>query len=104
MRFDGLFIGGVTFLIIGFFHFIVIKGEYYFTEKIWPLFLLAGIAALALSCFAARTVVSAALGVLGCTCLWSVPELKKQTKRVEKGWFPQNPKRNPRQGEKPGGK
>jgi hypothetical protein len=96
MRFDGLVIGVVAFLIIGIFHPIVVKGEYYFTDKIWPLFLLAGIAALALSCFVHQTILSSALGVLGCTCLWSILELREQTKRVERGWFPRNPKRDPR--------
>ncbi|MDR2007071.1 MAG: DUF4491 family protein [Acidaminococcales bacterium] len=98
MRFDGLLISIITFLIIGVFHFLVVKGEYYFSEKIWPLFLLAGVAALALSCLVYQTLLSSALGVFGCTCLWSVMELKKQTKRVGKGWFPQNPQRNPRRG------
>jgi hypothetical membrane protein len=93
MRFDGLIIGVAAFMIIGIFHPIVIKGEYYFTEKIWPLFLLAGIAALALSCFVRQTLLSSAIGVLGCACLWSILELKEQAKRVEKGWFPRNPKR-----------
>jgi hypothetical protein len=100
MRFDGLLIGIAAFLIIGIFHPIVVKGEYYFTEKIWPLFLLAGIAALALSCFVQQTLLSSALGVLGCACLWSILELRRQTKRVEKGWFPRNPKRNAKQDEK----
>jgi hypothetical protein len=94
MRFDGLIIGVIAFAIIGIFHPIIIKGEYHFTEKIWPLFLLAGIVALAASCFVRQTILSSALGVLGCTCLWSILELKEQTKRVEKGWFPRNPKRN----------
>jgi hypothetical membrane protein len=95
MRFDGLIIGVIAFLIIGIFHPVVVKGEYYFTEKIWPLFLLAGLAALAISCFARQTILASALGGLGCACLWSILELKEQTKRVEKGWFPKNPKRNP---------
>jgi hypothetical protein len=91
MRFEGLSIGVIAFLIIGVFHPIVIKGEYYFTEKIWPLFLLAGVAALALSCFVRQTLLSSALGVLGCTCLWSILELKEQTKRVEKVCATGNP-------------
>jgi hypothetical protein len=94
MRFEGLIIGVIAFLIIGLFHPIVIKGEYYFTDKIWPLFLLTGIAALVMSCFVRQTILSSALGVLGCACLWSIWELKEQAKRVEKGWFPRNPKRN----------
>ena len=33
-------------------------------------------------------VVSAALGVAGMSCLWSILELKEQEKRVARGWFP----------------
>ncbi|OYP40493.1 hypothetical protein CG709_05125 [Lachnotalea glycerini] len=29
----------------------------------------------------------------GFSCFWSVQELVEQEKRVEKGWFPKNPKR-----------
>jgi hypothetical membrane protein len=100
MRFDGLVIGIIAFAIIGIFHPIVIKGEYYFTERIWPLFLLAGVAVLVLSCFVRQTILSSALGVLGCTCLWSILELREQAKRVERGWFPRNQKRNPHRIEK----
>ena len=32
--------------------------------------------------------VSAALGVAGMSCLWSILELKEQEKRVARGWFP----------------
>jgi hypothetical protein len=93
MRIEGLIIGVIAFGVIGAFHPIVIKAEYYFTEKIWPLFLIAGILMLALSCFAHNSILSASFGVIGCTCLWSILELRHQTKRVEKGWFPKNPKR-----------
>ena len=39
----GLLVGLLTFLIIGLFHPLVIKGEYYFGVKCWWAFLLAGI-------------------------------------------------------------
>ena len=39
----GLVTGLCTFLIIGMFHPLVIKGEYYFGVKIWRVFLVAGI-------------------------------------------------------------
>lgn len=93
MSFEGPVIGIIAFLIIGAFHPIIIKGEYYFTDKIWPIFLLAGIAAVILSCFVRQVIVSAALAIFGFTCLWSIIELKEQTQRVKKGWFPENPKR-----------
>ena len=40
----GIAIGLSTFLIIGLFHPLVIKGEYFFGTRIWWLFLIAGIA------------------------------------------------------------
>lgn len=36
MNWQGIIIGGMAFLIIGIFHPIVIKGEYYFSKKIRP--------------------------------------------------------------------
>ena len=49
MHGDGLMAGIFTFLLIGALHGAVIKGEYYFSKKIWPLFLLGGLGCLALS-------------------------------------------------------
>ena len=43
MNYSGLILGVATFLLIGVFHVIVVKGEYYFSKKIWPLFLATGI-------------------------------------------------------------
>lgn len=93
MVWTGLIIGGISFVIIGVFHPIVIKCEYYFTEKIWPVFLIGGLILCAASLFAQNTILSAALAMLGFTMLWSIKELKEQTERVRKGWFPANPKR-----------
>lgn len=97
MRFEGLVIGIAAFLMIGLFHPIIIKCEYYFSDKIWPLFLIVGITAVAASCFIHQIVISAILAILGCTCLWSIIELKEQKERVKKGWFPKNPTRADRQ-------
>ena len=93
MRFIGIIIAVITFMSIGVFHPIVIKAQYYFSDSIWPVFLLVGLIFLAGSVFAENTVLSASLGAVGCSCLWSIGELKAQTKRVEKGWFPDNPNR-----------
>ena len=41
---DGIIIGICTFLIIGMFHPIVIKAEYYFGTRCWWWFLVLGIA------------------------------------------------------------
>lgn len=92
MNFQSLVVGAASFLIIGIFHPIVIKAEYYFTEKIWPVFLIAGVLFLLSAVFTAG-IVSFILSIIGFCCLWSIKELKEQTKRVEKGWFPKNPAR-----------
>jgi len=94
---SGLLIGLASFLLIGLFHPIVIKCEYYFSDRIWPVFLVGGLAFCTASLFAEDPTLSAILGVAGFTSLWSIHELKQQTKRVERGWFPRNPKRAPKE-------
>ena len=93
MNFQGIIIGVISFLVIGIFHPIVIKCEYYFSCRVWPFFLLAGIISIHVSLFIANSILSSALGVLGCSCIWSIRELFEQRDRVAKGWFPANPKR-----------
>ncbi len=97
MNFQGLIIGVAAFAIIGLFHPVVIKCEYYFTDRVWPAFLIVGVAGLAASCLVSQTAVAAILAIFGCTCLWSIIELKEQRERVKKGWFPANPNRTVRQ-------
>ena len=93
MHFEGLFIGACTFLIIGLFHPLVIKMEYYWGTKLWWTWLLAGIIGLLCSLFIDNTVVSAILGSFSFSAFWGIGELFSQEKRVQKGWFPRNPKR-----------
>ena len=93
MHLEGIAVGGLAFLIIGLFHPVVIKAEYYFSKRIWPVFLVFGILFLGGSVWATGSVLPSALGVLGFTCLWSILELFEQEERVKKGWFPKNPKR-----------
>ena len=92
-NFLGLIISVGVFLLIGVFHPIVIKCEYYFSEKVWPVFLVCGIISVILSLLVEHTVGSALLDALGCSFFWSIGELKEQRERVEKGWFPKNPNR-----------
>ena len=94
MNWAGVIIGAAAFIIIGAFHPVVIKGEYYFGYKIWPLFLIAGLICGALSLLIEEDIISGILGILACVLLWCIKELKEQTERVKKGWFPKNPKRN----------
>lgn len=96
MNFEGIVIGAVCFLVIGLFHPIVIKAEYYWSAKCWPVFLAAGLFFLGVSLAAGSVLASAALGVVGCSCLWSILELKEQEKRVKRGWFPKRPERRRR--------
>ena len=93
MNFLGLIVGVATFLIIGLFHPLVIKAEYYLGVSSWWLFLVSGIIGCAASLLVADTVVSILLGVFAFSSFWSIGEVFQQRKRVEKGWFPENPKR-----------
>lgn len=93
MNIEGLIIGLCAFVIIGVFHPIVVKGEYHFSKRIWPWFLVAGMVFLLLSIFVENTIGAAILGVVGFSCLWSILELKEQDERVKKGWFPRKPGR-----------
>ena len=97
MNFDGIVIGAAAFLIIGIFHPVVIKGEYHFGVKLWPLFALLGTGVLALALVIDNYVLRAILGIMGFTLLWSIKELFDQEKRVQKGWFPANPARRKKQ-------
>jgi hypothetical protein len=93
MNLGGVLIGGATFLVIGVFHPLVIKAEYHFGTRVWPVFLLVGVAGVAFSLFIDDLWASAILGVVGFSSLWSIREIFEQAKRVERGWFPKNPKR-----------
>lgn len=93
MYFTGIIIGVATFFIIGLFHPIVIKGEYYFGTKCWWVFLVVGILATATSLIVADVLWSTLLAVVGASSFWSIKELFEQRERVRKGWFPKNPKR-----------
>ncbi len=92
MNFYGIILGIACFISIGVFHPIVIKCEYHFSYRIWPVFLLIGVILLVISLFIGNVIVSAIFGVVGFSCLWSIIELFHQHRRVEKGWFPANPK------------
>ena len=52
-----------------------------------------GIAFIVASLLVSDDMLSPILGVVGCSCLWSILEIFEQKERVEKGWFPKNPKR-----------
>ncbi len=89
----GLVIGICTFLIIGLFHPVVIKCEYYFGTKCWWWFLILGIAGVAASFLVSDVLGSSLLGVFSFSSFWTIKEIFEQKERVEKGWFPANPDR-----------
>lgn len=93
MNFEGPLIGLATFLIIGVFHPIVIKTEYYFGTHPWWIFLLLGLGCIAGALFVESTLASALLGVTGFSSLWTILELFEQKERVKKGWFPKREKK-----------
>ena len=93
LNFQGIVIGVATFLVIGLFHPLVIKAEYYIGVKSWWLFLILGVLSVIASLLVANIIVSILLGVVAFSSFWSIGEVFQQKKRVEKGWFPANPKR-----------
>jgi uncharacterized membrane protein YfhO len=93
MYFDGIIIGFIAFLTIGFFHPVIIYGEYHFGVKLWILFLFMGIISCILSLMFKNTIISSMFAIIGFCCFWSILELFHQKKRVEKGWFPKKEKK-----------
>lgn len=96
LHFIGLGTGLVTFLIIGAFHPIVIKCHYRWGTKCWWWFLALGLICCGASLWVSNTFWSTVLGVLAFSSFWTIGEVFEQEKRVSRGWFPANPKRNPK--------
>ncbi len=93
MNYIGIIVGFATFFIIGLFHPLVIKGEYYLGVKCWWGFLLMGIVFTVLSLTLSNEYLSIVSGVVAFSSFWSIIEVFEQKQRVLKGWFPMNPKR-----------
>lgn len=91
MNFVGLLVGLSTFLIIGLFHPLVIKAEYYIGAKSWLVFALVGVAFAVASLLAESIICSTLLGVVAFSSFWSILEVFQQRERVRKGWFPEGP-------------
>lgn len=89
----GLGIGLATFLIIGLFHPVVVKAEYYWGTRSWWVFLVLGLVGVAASVWVDSLFWSAILGVFAFSSFWTIKEVFEQKERVEKGWFPKNPNR-----------
>jgi hypothetical protein len=87
----GILLGLCTFLIIGIFHPLVIKSEYYFGTCCWWVFLILGIAGIVAALAVREIFWSSLLGVLAFSSFWGIFELFQQRERVRKGWFPKRP-------------
>ena len=72
LHFDGLLIGIATFLIIGLFHPVVVKAEYYWGKRCWWIFLLLGLAGLAASLVVDNLMLSALCGVFAFSSFWTI--------------------------------
>lgn len=90
---SGVLIGLGTFLIIGIFHPLVVKGEYYFGVKCWWAFLVLGLAALVASLLIQQMILSVLCGVVAFSSFWGIGEIFEQRQRVRKGWFPKRGKK-----------
>lgn len=89
----GLAVGLATFLIIGLFHPLVIKGEYYFGLRIRWAFFVLGVVMCVVSFVVESGIVSILAGVTAFSSFWGIKEVTEQRERVLKGWFPMNPRR-----------
>lgn len=94
MNFKGIVLGALSFLIIGVWHPIVIKGEYRLGRKMcMPLFGAIGALCVAVSLRVKNTMLNTAIALFGFSALWGIHEVAEQEARVARGWFPANPKR-----------
>ncbi len=84
----GLFIGICTFLIIGLFHPVVVKAEYYWGTKCWWIFLILGMAGVAASLSVDNVILSSLLGVFAFSSFWTIKEVFEQEDRVKKAGSP----------------
>ena len=93
LNWTGIISGAAMIVLTGVFHPVVVKCEYYFSARVWPVFLVLGVLSLVVSAVVENAAVSSVAGILGAILLWCIRELKEQEKRVANGWFPKNPKR-----------
>lgn len=89
----GLIIGICTFLIIGFFHPVVVKAEYYWGTGCWWIFLVLGVVGTVAALLVSNVLWSSLLGVFAFSSFWTIKEIFEQEERVRKGGFPANPKK-----------
>ena len=85
---EGIIIGISTFLIIGLFHPVVIKAEYYWGTRCWWIFLVMGILGIIGSLLIADILLSSLLGVFSFSSFWTIKELFEQRKEKQPLEYP----------------
>ena len=88
MYFTGLIIGVATFLIIGLFHPLVIKGEYYFGTRIWWVFALMGVITIVASIMVENVLWSTLLAVWGASSFYMRLYFVREPLRTSDCWKP----------------
>ncbi len=92
LNFGGLIAGAALIMIMWIGRTACIRGEYFFTKKLWILFLVIGLASLASALFVDSLIISSVLSIFGFTFLWGIHEIIEQEERVKKGWYPKRKK------------
>lgn len=93
MSYDGVVVGVVTLALFSVSRWLCIAGEYYFTRRIWVVFLAIGLLSLWCSLRVTDLLFSSLLSVQGFCFLWGIREVIAQEGRVARGWYPRNPRR-----------
>ena len=93
MNYLGFLHGLIAFTLIGLFHPIVIKAEYYLGRKSILIFVVVGFLSLIGSLVIENILISTSFGIFAFCCFWSIKEVIEQEQRVLEGRFPKNPKR-----------
>ncbi len=96
MNFAGIILAVFMLFAIGFGFFWVIKLEYHLGANIWKAVLVIGLLICLASLFMPYFWNSALLGIFGGSIVWGATEFTEQEKRVQRGLFPANPKRYPK--------
>ena len=89
MNFQGIILGAISFIIIGVWHPIVVKGEYYIGKnKCAIVFSIIGVTCCIASFLMHNDILSTAFALFGFSGFWGIKEVYEQAVCVEKGWFP----------------
>ncbi len=72
LNFDGLLIGASLVVIMWLGRLACIKGEYYFTKKLWVWFLVVGLLSVLSAFFVKTLIASSVLSIFVFTFLWGI--------------------------------